>query len=406
MKRQSFLIVALLVAFQCLTFAQGSKFAGPYTSSAPISWNGVKNKTISNLEIINPNGHCIELVNCSNITIVNCKLGPSKQEGVYMYNCSNIKVENCTLDHNDTGVFAGASTGISVMNNDVINVQGPMPRGQMVQFAEVSGGGNRICYNVVENTLGQSYPEDAVSLFKSNGIEGDPIQVVGNWIRGGGPSNSGGGIMTGDMGGSYILVQDNILVNPGQYGITIASGHHISIKDNKIYSKQLPFSNIGLSAYKQYQIDTFNDTIMNNEVNFTYMDGQLNNLLNDGKCGTIYGWNTNKYDPTLNEDVLPTKIVGKALIQGVTTETPELTNDTKIKIFPNPAYDHFVVETSSELKNGSIEVYNISGQRMLTQMLDNERTEISSANLSVGVYLVKILNDNQAVDQQKIMIRK
>ncbi len=406
MNKQLLLIAILLLAFQSLTFSQGSKYAGPYTSSNPISLSGVSNRTISNLEIVNSSGHCIQLTNCSNITIQNCKLGPSKNEGVYLYKCTNVTIVNCTFDHNDTGVFAGASSGVAIMNNDVINVQGPMPRGQMVQFAEVSGGGNRICYNVVENTLGQSYPEDAVSLYKSNGIEGDPIQVVGNWIRGGGPSNSGGGIMTGDMGGSYILVQDNILVNPGQYGITIASGHHISIKDNKIYSKQLPFSNIGLSAYKQYDIETYADTIMNNEVNFTYMDGQLNNMLNDGKCGTIYGWSTNKYNAYLNEDVLPDVIIGKALIQGVTTETPELTTDKKVKIFPNPAYDHFVVKTPNNFKNSSIEVYNISGQKLMSQPLNTDQTEIDTSNLLVGVYIVKVLNDNQPVDQQKVMIRK
>lgn len=55
---------------------------------------------------------------------------------------------------------------------------------------------------------------DAINLYKSNGIAGDPIQVIGNRIRGGGPSTSGGGIMTGDQGGSYILVSI-ILVNPG-----------------------------------------------------------------------------------------------------------------------------------------------------------------------------------------------
>ncbi len=121
-----------------------------------------------------------------------------------------------------------------------------MPRGQMVQFNNVKGGGNSINYNVVENILGQSSPEDAISVYMSNGIVGDPIQVVGNWIRGGGPSGSGGGIMVGDYGGSHILVKDNILVDPGQYGIAISSGTGISIKNNKIYAKQQSFTNVGL----------------------------------------------------------------------------------------------------------------------------------------------------------------
>ena len=406
MNNRLFLTVILSTVILSLSFAQGSRYSGPYVSSTPISWNGVKNQTISGLEIENPNGHCIELINCSNITIENCKLGPSLNEGVNLYKCTNIVVTNCTMDNNDTGVYAGACSGINVMFNDVINVQGPLPRGQMVQFAEVTGGGNSVSYNVVENILGESHPEDAISLFKSNGIAGSPIRIVGNWIRGGGPSDSGGGIMTGDMGGSYILVEDNVLVNPGQYGITIASGTNIAIKNNKIYGKRQEFSNIGLSAYKQYQIDTHSDTIMQNQVNFRYMDGQLNNLLNDGKCGTIYGWETNAYNPILNENILPAKIIGRATIQGVATETVPLPAVKEIKIYPNPASDHLTIESSAELNHGFITIYNISGQKMIDEALNVSSTEINTTNLAVGVYLVKVMDNNELIEQKKIMIRK
>lgn len=289
---------------------QAQASASDYKASAPVVLNGVNNKTISNLEINNPGGHCIQLSNCSNITIKNCKLGPSKGEGVFLSNCTNITVTNCTMDSVESGVVADIGSGIKVTYNNVKNVLGPMPRGQMVQFANVNGSGSCINYNIGENILGQSHPEDEISLYKSNGTAQDPIQVIGNWIRGGGPSVSGGGIMTGDMGGSYILVQDNILINPGQYGISIASGHHITIKNNKIYSKKLPFSNVGLSAYRQYPINTYSNTISNNEVNFTNKYGVLNNLWNAGNAGDVIDWNTNKYNQNLTESVLPAKIIG------------------------------------------------------------------------------------------------
>jgi len=311
MKKHFVLNILFFFIFHGFSFGQGSAYCGPYKISLPIILNNVHNRIISGLEIVNPTGHCIKLSNCTNITIQNCKLGPSKEEGVYIYKCSNIVVTNCSMDSVDTGVFAVSSTGIKITFNDVKNVQGPGPRGQMVQFAEVNGGGNCINYNAVENIPGQSNPEDAISLFMSNGIEGDPIQVIGNWIRGGGPSSSGGGIMTGDKGGSYILVLDNILVDPGQYGITIASGHNISIKNNRIFAKKQFFSNVGLSAYKQYPIDCSSDTIMNNEVNYRYKDGRLNNFLNNGGCGEIFGWKTNYYNPALNSSILPDKIIGR-----------------------------------------------------------------------------------------------
>ena len=249
MKKQIVLTVIFVFIFQCSSFGQGSAYCGPYVVKSPLKWDNVHNQTINKLKITNPSGHCIKLTNCSNITIINCKLGPSKNEGVYLYHCKNILITNCTMDSIDSGVVADGCTGIKITHNDVKNVQGPLPRGQMVQFGNVYGPGNCINYNVGENIFGQSYPEDEISLYMSNGTAKDPIQITGNWIRGGGPSNSGGGIMTGDKGGSYILVQDIywlIPVNtelPLQVGIILLSGTTRFIQGN-YHSAILVFQHI------------------------------------------------------------------------------------------------------------------------------------------------------------------
>lgn len=332
MKKTIVSTLAFIVIFHCFSFGQGSRYCGPYIAHKPIVWKDIHDKIISKLSISNPFGHCIKLINCSNITIHDCKLGPAKNEGVYLNNCSNITVKDCSMDSIDSGVVADVCTGIKVSYNDVRNVQGPLPRGQMVQFGHVSGPGNVISYNVGENVLGQSNPEDEISLYMSNGTEQDPIRIIGNWIRGGGPSTSGGGIMTGDKGGSHVVVEDNILVNPGQYGITISSGNHITIKNNKIYSKMLPFSNIGLSAYKQYPIETFSNTIMNNEVNFTNKKGELNCLWNAGNCGEVTGWKTNIYNADLKASILPNKIIGRCKEASEKIKTKQIKTKHKTKL--------------------------------------------------------------------------
>lgn len=201
MKQQLFHIVILIFSFLGSASCQNSELTetliptqsqvqaqvsvSTYKASAPIVWEGVNDKTISSLEINNPGGHCIKLSNCSNITIRNCKLGPSKGEGVFLSNCTNITVTYCTMDSVESGVVADIGSGIKVTYNNVKNVLGPMPRGQMVQFGNVNGSGNCINYNNGENILGQSHPEDEISLYMCNGTAQDPIQVVGNWIRGG-----------------------------------------------------------------------------------------------------------------------------------------------------------------------------------------------------------------------------
>ena len=412
-KKQSVLILVFIVMFQCLTFSQGSKYNGSYNDSSPIVLDGVNNQTINKLRITNPGGHCIKLSNCSNITIQNCKLGPSKGEGVFLSNCTNITVTNCSMESVESGVVADVGSGIKVINNDVKNVQGPMPRGQMVQFGNVSGTGNSISYNVVENILGQSYPEDEISLYMSNGTASDPIQVVGNWIRGGGPSTSGGGIMTGDMGGSNVLVQDNILVNPGQYGITISSGTNITIKNNKIYSEKLAFSNIGLSAYKQYQIETSSNTIMNNEVNYTNKDGVLNNMWNAGNCGVITGWDTNTYNSGLTSSILPAQIIGRATATADTIAIPIQDTIPKpkpmpvsLKIFPNPVYSHSIVVTAPIPNKERIIIYDLKGQLIIEKSINNSKTEIDTSTLGEGIYVVKILDNDQIIDTRKIIVGK
>ncbi len=402
--RKHFLLISIaLFIFQCFSFGQGSAYTGTYTSSAPIVYSGISNKTITGLAISNKTGHCISLTNCSNITISNCKLGASKNEGVFLYKCTNITVTNCTMDSIETGVYAELSSGIKVIYNDVKNVQGPMPRGQMAQFNNVSGGGNSISYNVADNIPGQSSTEDVISIFMSNGVVGDPIKVVGNWIRGGGPSGSGGGIMLGDYGGSHILVTDNILVDPGQYGISVASGTDISVKNNKIFGKQQSFTNVGLYIWNQTTTACSSDTIMNNQVNFTGSNGVQNNMWNAGNCGTVVGWSTNVYDSSLSASILPSKIIGRA--KGVTTDlnTGVVAN---YKIFPNPVFSSSVVVTIDIPNNETISISNSKGQNVIEKSISSTRTDIDTSSLTTGVYTVRISNSQGVIEARKIVVSK
>lgn len=396
--------LALLSVFTFLlqfsSYGQGSSYSGPYESSAPISLNGVSNRTINNLQITNPNGMCIKLVNCSNITIQNCKLGPSKEQAVYLYNCTNVKVTNCSMENIATGVSAVESFSIQVTYNDVKNVKGPFPLGQMTQFDEVNGANSSISYNILENIVGESNAEDAISIFKTNGTAASPVKVIGNWIRGGGPSLSGGGIILGDYGGTYINVENNILVDPGQYGIAITAGNNLTIKNNKVYGRQQSFTFWGLMSYIQYSNPTHSNTIMNNEVNWKNHQGILRNFWDDGLGGVIAGWSTNVYNANLNASILPTKIIGRA--PAITTEIIETPINNEIKIYPSVVNDHLTIE--SALKNGNIEIFNIKGQRIINQLIRESNTEINTSNFAEGVYIVKISDDNKQIETKKIIV--
>lgn len=282
---------------------------GMKTVSLPLNLDAVSNIEIKDLAISSCPWNAIYISHSDNILIDGCRFYNVVGVAIYLYHCTNVTIQNCTFDKVAGGVCVDTGTGIKVLHCNGKNISRPVgsDRGQLVQFARVTGASNEISYNSADNKLGFSGPEDIINLYDCHGTALSPILVTNNKLRGGGPSTSGGGIMTGDTDGSYITVDNNILVNPGQYGITIASGHDIIITNNTIFSKQTAVSNVGLSAYLQY-VDSphYNCTIANNQVKWTAFWGDRNEFYNNGGFGTIIGWDTNVVNEALDETILPT----------------------------------------------------------------------------------------------------
>jgi len=286
-----------------------------YKESSPISYTGANNITISGVSITAGSVPAISLSNCTNVHITLSRFvnGTTVDAvGIYLYKCTNVTIDYCYFNKVASGVYASTSTGISVTENQMLNMMGPMPRGQFVQFNACYGAGNKIIGNKFENIMGSSNPEDAINIYRSNGVAESPITVSNNWIRGGGPSKSGGGIALGDDGGSYQIASDNILVNPGQYGIAIAAGTVMSILNNKIYAAQASYTNVGTFAWNQYASTSGCSivSISGNEVNFTAAGGYQNSNWDGGNCGTINGWENNTWaSNNITASILPTTII-------------------------------------------------------------------------------------------------
>jgi hypothetical protein len=297
------------------------------TPSGPIVIDGRSDVVISNLKISNPNGHCIEVRNNSrNIRIENSEIGPCSHHGIYFFGGGNHTVKNSyihdakglgiavefadlvtvtdnRIERVASGVYASRSTRLAVEYNQMLNMMGPHPAGAFVQYSEVNGGGSRIRCNVGENIMGQSVPEDAINIYASKGTSADPIQVVGNKIRGGGPSISGGGINLADTDGAHIVARENILVDPGQYGIAISGGNYIQIQNNLVYGRQQPFTNVGITAWVAYpSIPCSNVSISGNTVNWVNSAGEATPAWTDGKCGAI-DWNSNTFGAVIDSSI-------------------------------------------------------------------------------------------------------
>ena len=313
----------LLLPF-ALLFAQ----CGKYTTTNPTTLQGLHDTVISGLLISNRSGDCLHLVNCKNVKIINSRFGPATGVGIQLDSCVNVTIKRCFFNSASTGICAIGSTGIDVDSNQIMNVYRRFfnsphtglnlgndtlrykDGGQAVQFDGVYGANNKIYNNKIENFPGVSDPEDAISILRSSGTLLIPIVVQGNWIRGGGPSICGGGIMTGDEGGSFVIVKNNILLNPGQYGIAIAGGHDIKLLNNIVVAKKGPINNVGCYVWNQTPDHACaNNTVSGNQINYINKDGVSNPNWNSGNCGSVAGWSTNNWVSRKDSTVLPVKVI-------------------------------------------------------------------------------------------------
>lgn len=264
--------------------------SGNQTGSGQITISGKSGVVIENMSISNPGGDCVRVNGSSNVTIRNSTIGPCGGKAVVISNSSGVTVDQVSFTNVGTGVYALSSQAIVVSNSTFIHAGR-----NFVQFDKVTGSGNRISGNSGYNSLGGSNAEDLISVYKSGGTSGSPLRVSGNHLSNGGPSQSGSGIMVGDAGGTYTVVEGNTLVNPGQVGIGVAGGSHIRVLSNNVSSDALPWSNVGIYVWNQAGGSCSAMEVSGNTVNWKSASGANNAAWDGGNCGSIAGWGSNSW---------------------------------------------------------------------------------------------------------------
>ncbi len=261
--------------------ASFSVVSGSLRKSGPIV-TAASNVVIENLEISNPNGDCIQVKGAQNVTIRNSRIGPCGGNGIYLTDVGNVAVTGNEIRNSQRGVLVHQSNSVRVDGNSF-----RFTGRNFVQFDKVNGANSSISGNIGENEIGGSSAEDFISLYKSNGTSASPIRVVNNRLRSGGPSKTGSGIMAGDQGGSYQLIEGNRMVNPGQVGIGVASGTGITVRNNVVFSDAQPWSNVGIYVWNQAGTACSNITISGNAVNWYASGGRANHFWDGGNCSGV-----------------------------------------------------------------------------------------------------------------------
>lgn len=271
----------------------------------------------------------IILENCSDITIISCDLRSIQASGVKnlrIYNsrirhstnnavsldgCHDVVVQGNLFEKVATGVYAHQSTRVQVVGNLCFDVQGPLPRGQLVQFDKVTGPDNLIMGNVAINRHPQSNPEDVINIYQSVGTPDSPIRIEHNHLAGDPErgsqdlSSSGSGIMLGDGGGQHQLCLNNTLVNPGQVGIGVAGGGEIQVRGNTIVGTKSNVANVGLYTWNQYAgAPAGAITVADNRVRWVNADGRSNPYWNGNGFTQVTQQNNAFGDARLDADAL------------------------------------------------------------------------------------------------------
>jgi hypothetical protein len=249
----------------------------------------------------------IEVAGCKDVTIRNCYIHDAKRIGVEIASSSNVHIEGCRMEQVVSGVYAVDSKGVQVIGSFVRNVQGPFPRGQMAQFDNVSGSNNVIRDNYAINERGKSTPEDVINIYQSTGTEESPILIENNYLSGDpvdgstDKSVSGSGIMLGDCGGAHILCRGNVILSAGQVGLGVAGGSFIRVEDNLILGQKSNVSNVGLYVWNQSKKPSDHVTVVRNRVSWTNKDAEENSWWNGGGARELEQSANHFADATLHE---------------------------------------------------------------------------------------------------------
>ena len=125
----------------------------------------------------------------------------------------------------------------------------------------------------------------------------------------------------------------------------------------------------------------------------TYTVYRNNTMIANFLTGTSYTdqnpvMGSNCYTVTAQCIVGESNFSNESCIVGI--DDIESTRD--IRIFPNPAHDQFTV--AADFPFTQVSVVNLLGQEIIQQKVNDSRAEISTDDLSRGIYLVKILDGN------------
>ena len=350
---------------------------------------------------------------------------------------SDILIEDCIIRNNDksnsTGVIDLFHSSPEILNCEIYLNQGPAVLSSATAECSPLISGNYIYHN---NTTNQNMPQ--INLGTSEPEMG--IQIINNYIEGNYDMVGGIAITTLAGGNIECLIKGNTIIN-NRYGIT-AYGYNITsiidsnfiqnnniqnlpmqggsginlwgdVSNNSIISRNTitgnlwGITNTGNALPNLGQIDPF---IINIGENFIYDNGNegeiydlYNNTPNDIFAENNY-WGTYDLDSIEmhifhEPDDASLGFVDYLPIKDTITGYGEISNpnESNFYVYPNPSSDKIFLKFSGELDDHQetrIQIYNLSGQEVLSFNLDSKYDGLDISELDRSTYILRVTTGN------------
>jgi Secretion system C-terminal sorting domain len=90
----------------------------------------------------------------------------------------------------------------------------------------------------------------------------------------------------------------------------------------------------------------------------------------------------------------------------VTSISEPLTANSGFNLFPNPASDNITLNFQNSSKNNTfVNIYNVVGELIHSEQLQQDQQKINVADLCNGIYMVEV-GSNEGSEKQKLVIQK
>ena len=258
-------------ASNTINITSGGTYSGNWTSNDPstpaVLITTDQPVTIQNSTVTGPgnlivlNGKSMADLTLRNVTGTGLDpmvSGQARGSFLRAFSFKSLVVQNCTMSGTAFGVLAGYGTAqnVRITNNVAYGLEDRASDGKggflttrpsyghFIQLTKLSApNGAEIAWNQLKQTIGTTSTEDAISLYLSQGTASQPLWVHDNYMEGySSPATSNysgyGVVADGDNTGNsaYMLFQANQMVHTGGGGVAIASGHDVTVQNNRVVS--------------------------------------------------------------------------------------------------------------------------------------------------------------------------